>query len=629
MKINYLKINGFGKIKNKEINLNKNINLIYGENESGKSTLLKFIYCMFYGASKNKNGKLISDFEKYKPWNGEEFSGKIKYTLDNKEEYEVYREFSKKNPKIFNQNLEDVSKQYNIDKNKGNQFFYEQTKMDELLFQNTNLVEQQNVVLDSSNQNVLTQKITNLLSSGEDNISYKKVMENLSKKLIQEVGTERTSDRPLNQVLDKIKKTEEEKEELNNISNIYDELKVQKKEIKNNILNIENEINLINDIKNYKEKEKIEREKININNNIKKEYTEKIIELKNKNKLNKENKKIDNKKINIINLVIISLLIILNLIINFINLPEIINNIIIISTIIYLIFYFIFYLNNKIKNKKINNKNNLEKIKIEKEIEILQNNLKYKENEISKEQELLKNQYKSNLENLKNKYNSKINDEEIEKLFSKNLEQINSEYEQLNDIYNNKKIELNTIEIQEKNTTNKLEQKLKCEEELVYLTEQKEELLNLEKNINMAKNAIEEAYKEMKNNITPKFTEELSKLIEKITNGKYKKAKFDNEEGLTIERENGEYINCNKLSIGTNDQMYLSLRLSASNEISEEKMPIFLDEAFAYYDDDRLKNILSYINEYYKENQVIIFTCSNREKEILDELNIEYNFITI
>lgn len=584
---------------------------------------------MFYGASKNKNGKLISDFEKYKPWNGEEFSGKIKYTLDNKEEYEVYREFSKKNPKIFNQNLEDVSKQYNIDKNKGNQFFYEQTKMDELLFQNTNLVEQQNVVLDSSNQNVLTQKITNLLSSGEDNISYKKVMENLSKKLIQEVGTERTSDRPLNQVLDKIKKTEEEKEELNNISNIYDELKVQKKEIKNNILNIENEINLINDIKNYKEKEKIEREKININNNIKKEYTEKIIELKNKNKLNKENKKIDNKKINIINLVIISLLIILNLIINFINLPEIINNIIIISTIIYLIFYFIFYLNNKIKNKKINNKNNLEKIKIEKEIEILQNNLKYKENEISKEQELLKNQYKSNLENLKNKYNSKINDEEIEKLFSKNLEQINSEYEQLNDIYNNKKIELNTIEIQEKNTTNKLEQKLKCEEELVYLTEQKEELLNLEKNINMAKNAIEEAYKEMKNNITPKFTEELSKLIEKITNGKYKKAKFDNEEGLTIERENGEYINCNKLSIGTNDQMYLSLRLSASNEISEEKMPIFLDEAFAYYDDDRLKNILSYINEYYKENQVIIFTCSNREKEILDELNIEYNFITI
>ena len=89
MKINYLKINGFGKIKNKEIKLEKNINLIYGKNESGKSTLLKFIYCMIYGVSKNKNGKEISDFEKYKPWNGEEFSGKIKYELDNKEEYDI------------------------------------------------------------------------------------------------------------------------------------------------------------------------------------------------------------------------------------------------------------------------------------------------------------------------------------------------------------------------------------------------------------------------------------------------------------------------------------------------------------------------------------------------------------
>ena len=91
MKINYLKINGFGKLKNKEINLENNINLIYGKNESGKSTLLSFINSMFYGISKNKNGKEISDYEKYKPWVGEEFSGKLKYSLDNNENYEIFR----------------------------------------------------------------------------------------------------------------------------------------------------------------------------------------------------------------------------------------------------------------------------------------------------------------------------------------------------------------------------------------------------------------------------------------------------------------------------------------------------------------------------------------------------------
>ena len=35
----------------------------------------------------------------------------------NKEKYEIYRDFSKKNPKIFNENMEDISKEFNIDKN--------------------------------------------------------------------------------------------------------------------------------------------------------------------------------------------------------------------------------------------------------------------------------------------------------------------------------------------------------------------------------------------------------------------------------------------------------------------------------------------------------------------------------
>ena len=145
----------------------------------------------------------------------------------------------------------------------------------------------------------------------------------------------------------------------------------------------------------------------------------------------------------------------------------------------------------------------------------------------------------------------------------------------------------------------------------------------------MAKQTIEESYNQMKNEITPKFTKNLSKVIESISEGKYKTVKFDPNEGLVIEKENGEYINCNNLSIGTIDQLYLSLRLSSIQEISEEKMPIVLDESFAYFDNERLKNILEYLNEYYKDNQIIIFTCSNREKEILDKLNIEYNLINL
>ena len=142
MKINKIKINSYGKLKNKEINLENNLNIIYGKNESGKSTLLKFILNIFYGASKNKKGKDISDFEKYKPWDSEEYSGKLTYELDNKNKYEIYREFNKKNPNIYNENGEDILKEFNIDKNKGSEFFVEQTQINEEMLLATSIAMQ-------------------------------------------------------------------------------------------------------------------------------------------------------------------------------------------------------------------------------------------------------------------------------------------------------------------------------------------------------------------------------------------------------------------------------------------------------------------------------------------------------
>ena len=150
MKIQNIKINSFGNLQDKEIDLSNNINIIYGKNEAGKSTLLKFITNMFDGTSKNKKGRLFSDYDRYKPWGREDFSGRIKYELDNGEQFEVFREFAKKNPKVYNSNMEDISKQFTIDKSLGNQFFYEQTKVDEQAFLSTIASMQQEVKLDKN-----------------------------------------------------------------------------------------------------------------------------------------------------------------------------------------------------------------------------------------------------------------------------------------------------------------------------------------------------------------------------------------------------------------------------------------------------------------------------------------------
>lgn len=58
-------------------------------------------------------------------------------------------------------------------------------------------------------------------------------------------------------------------------------------------------------------------------------------------------------------------------------------------------------------------------------------------------------------------------------------------------------------------------------------------------------------------------------------------------------------------------------------------MPIILDEAFAYYDEERLNNILKYLSEEFRENQIIIFTCTDREINGLNKENIEYNLIKL
>ena len=210
-----------------------------------------------------------------------------------------------------------------------------------------------------------------------------------------------------------------------------------------------------------------------------------------------------------------------------------------------------------------------------------------------------------------------------------NSENINLDIENLQEILNDKKLELNSLNLEQKNIEPKLDNLSKLEEELV---DDKEKMSTLKKEIlsfDLAKEILEASYERMKNSITPKFTQEISNVISEITDKKYKNVTFNDEEGLIIELETGKYIPVSKLSIGTIDQLYLSLRLSMAEEISNEKLPIILDEAFAYYDDERLKNILEYINNKFRNHQAIIFTCTNREKKILNNLNVMFNYIEL
>jgi len=268
LKIDYLKVNGFGKLSNKELKLNKNINIISGQNETGKSTLLKFINCMFYGASKNKNGKDISDFDKYKPWKVEEFSGKIRYTLDNKESFEIYRDFKKKSPIIYNDKLQDISSNFMIDKNKGIDFIYEQIGIDEETFKNTVITSQGEIKIEKNGQNVLIQKVSNIISSGDENVSFKKTLEKINKLQLEQVGSDRSSQKPINIVNDKIKELQYKKEELEEYKTILNNDSNNYESMLSSIELEEEKLELLKHVKENLEKNKFSDAELDINKRI-------------------------------------------------------------------------------------------------------------------------------------------------------------------------------------------------------------------------------------------------------------------------------------------------------------------------------------------------------------------------
>ena len=712
MNIKNIKINAYGNLENKEINLDKKINIIHGANESGKSTMLSYIVNSFYGISKTKDGKEISDYDKYKPWNNNEFSGRISYELDNGEQYEVFRDFNKKNPKIYNKNLEDITDKFEIDKKEGSKFFLEQTGINKQMYISTVVSMQEEVRLDDKNQNMLIQKIANLAGTGEDNVSYKKALTKLQNKIRDEIGTNKTSQKPINILNNQIEEINKKIEEIKpNINKKY-ELDNQKDLINENLKNLEIEKEILEEIntknqnkldylkeKNIKEISKKDNEK-HIENLKKEESTTKEEQIKIEKKVNILNNKLEEKKVeqsrieqelnkeneqteNIENSkknkssknAIYIIFLIVFIVLGILGISLLKNYLITIIFGILALIDIILLITKKLKiNKIIKEENKLletkkkeqirnlkqEKEYILKEIEKISKELKDEESnqkEIASKNSMLQGQIillektntslesdlnlikekldklqNSNIEELLAQYNGKMDREKLLQII--NSTDIEPQLKNVETQINNEKIKLKGLEIEENTVIPQIDAMVELEETLQAKKEEYNNLKNQEDIINITIENLEQAYEEMKTTITPKFTENLSKNIEEISNGKYSKVTINDESGMVVENNRGEYINANNLSTGTIDQLYLSLRLSMIEDLSKESLPIILDETFAYFDNTRLENAIKYLikltqREDIKNHQVIIFTCTNREKEILEKLDIKYNLVEI
>ena len=699
MKIKNIKVNAYGNIENKDINLEEGINIIHGANESGKSTLLNYIISIFYGISRNKDGKALSDYEKYKPWNSNEFSGRISYKLENGEKYEIFRDFNKKNPKIYNDKLEDISDRFETDKKDGSKFFIEQMGIDKQMYLSTVVSTQEEVRLDEKNQNMLIQKIANLAGTGEDNVSYKKALIKLQEKIRDEIGTNKTSQKPINIIEKEIVEINNKIVETEKYRNRKYEIDAEKEQILSELKELEQQKQILQELQNSMKSEEETKNRLEIREKNRKDNIAKINELTNQTntinaeservqsaknhlqdiikghkenieKLNSEIEKIANEKEETqekekpsISFIIITVVLAIALICSIILIKNyIVSGILGVAIIANIVFYVINKNKQKVNKAKLREKINQEKQykreKLENQKQQIIANVNTTEKELEKQEEE-ERQVNSELSMLKGqiilleKNNEKITEEieqdnkAIKEESNKNKQQIIEKYKDknINDLLyindyqnyiskieetiNNNRIRIKGLEIEYNTIVPQLDEMVVLEEKREADKEKLAELREKESIINIAIENLMDAYEEMKTTITPKFTKNLSESIQKISSNKYNKVTINDENGMIIENNRGEYVEAVKLSTGTIDQLYLALRLSMIDELSKENLPIILDESFAYSDNNRLKNMLQYLTSDLNNHQTIIFTCTDREQKMLEEMNIPYNVVEL
>lgn len=138
--------------------------------------------------------------------------------------------------------------------------------------------------------------------------------------------------------------------------------------------------------------------------------------------------------------------------------------------------------------------------------------------------------------------------------------------------------------------------------------------------------------KELSTDIHQNFGQELNQrvvdLFAQITDGSHQQLTVDDKFNISI--DNGrQFIGVDQLSTGTMDQLYFALRMSAGELLyNGEEMPLILDDAFAFYDDRRLKLILQWLAGQ-GNRQIIIFSCHHREAAVLEEIHCPYHQVIL
>ncbi len=621
MKLLEIDIKGFGKFHGQHIDFGNKLNIIYGYNETGKSTIHTFIRAMLYGLERARGRASKNDtWSRYEPWDIESpYAGVMKVEYNN-EVYRIERNFSKNaaNPLII------------VNESRGLPVENPKALLDELMcgltetaYANTVSIGQLKSATEKGMINELKHHISNMNSSGDFSINITKAGELLKaqkKVFTSQIHHEATQDYNAN--LTEIINIEKEINSplyINTINSLREEKeKNQQKEAKllqaraklMEELSTNHQILEDNGFDDRDEIEEFQSDLNSVYQNF--DYA--------KSKVSKQHFKF----IAVLS-IILSVLFAALTVYLFISGPENLSssssilkhNIFLgVSAVLCLGFLIAseFIIKTFSSQKKLLKTATSELLELFDgmdedldeplpDLEILNENLdalqdiSLKISNLEREVESIDEEI-SQLHSLNERYDSKI------ELQQKNQWELEKQIEHLSNL-------------RDENTT------------LKHVISENDRLQTEVSAIDMAYETIQQLSLTIRNSFGMHLNAEASKFIKAITDGVYDSMSVDENLNVFMNTKN-KLVPIEQLSSGTMDQIYLALRLASTKLLQGEgePLPLIFDDSFVNYDEHRLLTTLTWLNKFY-DTQILVFTCHKREAFLLHEAETEFNLIQI
>lgn len=131
----------------------------------------------------------------------------------------------------------------------------------------------------------------------------------------------------------------------------------------------------------------------------------------------------------------------------------------------------------------------------------------------------------------------------------------------------------------------------------------------------------------MQKEISEKLKKRLSGIVSELTDGRYEGVMVNDKFEMELLSKEGT-LPLYRASSGTVEQVYFALRMTAAELLcKEEELPVILDESFVNFDDLRAAHALKWL--HHNKEQVLVFTCQQREEQLLQKMGIPYHKIIL